>query len=291
MTVSEAFSQWYTHGNTFQFGDYPIFYRDEGVGDTILCLHGFPTSSWDWNSIWHDLIRQFRVITFDMLGFGYSAKPVQHTYSILEQADLCEQLLKHLGVHRFHILAHDIGNNLSQEMLARHLENPQFDIQSICLLNGGIFPDKIRPRLIQRLLLQPILGSMITHFYNRTIFGKQFNQVFGENTQCSSSELDEFWVSIEHNGGQRIIHKLIQYLPESRSNRDRWVSALENVDLPLKLIIGMNDPVSGHLMVEGLYEIIPDSNITCLDGIGHYPQIESPEKTLSSYLEFLDRLA
>jgi pimeloyl-ACP methyl ester carboxylesterase len=288
MAISKAFSQWYEHGNTFLFGDYPVFYRDEGIGDVILCLHGFPTSSWDWSAIWDDLAAQYRVITFDMLGFGYSAKPREHSYSIYEQADLCEQLLRHLSVNRFHILAHDIGDNVSQEILARQLENPQFDIQSICLLNGGMFPEKTRPRLIQRLLLQPVLGTLITYFYNRRIFGKQFSEVFGESTKPSSDALDEFWAGIEHHGGQRIIHKLIRYLPEGMNNRERWVGALKRTAVSSKFIIGMDDPVGGHLIVETLCDLIPDAKVTCLDGIGHYPQIEAPKKTLASYLQFLD---
>lgn len=148
MTVSEVFSTWHEQGKTFQFGDFSIFYHDEGVGDVVLCLHGFPTASWDWHPMWHDLKNRYRVIAFDMLGYGHSAKPYDHRYSILEQVDIGEQLLNRLGVSCFHILAHDIGDNFAQEILARHLKKPQFTIQSICLLNGGIFPELIRPRPI-----------------------------------------------------------------------------------------------------------------------------------------------
>jgi pimeloyl-ACP methyl ester carboxylesterase len=290
MAISDRFSSWYREGKTFQCNGYPIFYKDEGEGDVILCLHGFPTASWDWHPIWGDLSRRYRVIAFDMLGYGYSAKPRGHDYSIIEAVDLCEQFLGHLGITHFHILAHDIGDNLTQEILARHLENPKYDIQSICLLNGGIFPEILRPRPIQQLLLKPILGSAITLFYNRRIFGKQFSEVFGANTKPSSDDLDAFWGLIEHNGGQRVIHKLMRYLPEGVRHRDRWVGALVNNRLPLKFIMGFDDPVSGQPMVERLHQLVPEANVSCVEGIGHYPQVEAPKKVLSQYLEFLDLL-
>lgn len=138
------------------------------------------------------------------------------------------------------------------------------------------------------MLLQPILGSLIARLYNRKIFGKQFSEVFGAETKPSSAMLDEFWALIEANAGSKIIHKLIRYLPDGMENRARWVEALRKSDLPLKFIIGMDDTVSGRPMIERLHDLMPDANVTCLNGIGHYPQIEAPEKTLATYFEFLD---
>lgn len=283
-------SEWYGLGNTFKFGDFPIFYKDEGAGDVLLCLHGFPTASWDWEHIWQDLTTRFRVIAPDMLGYGYSAKPRKHTYSIYEQADLIEQLLSNLGINSIHILAHDYGDIITQELLARHLENPKFEIKSICLLNGGVFPETHRSRPIQKLLLKPILGSIITLFYNRQRFGKQFSEVFAENTQPIETELDDFWSLIERNNGHRIIHKLMHYVPENITYRERWVGGLEKNTLPLKVINGIDDPVSGEHVVKRFLELMPHTNVTRLEGIGHYPHVEAPEQTLSAYFEFLDNL-
>ena len=290
MALSGAFTQWYRTGNTFHFGDYPIFYKDEGAGDVLLCLHGFPTASWDWVRIWQELTSRFRVIAPDMLGYGYSAKPRGHNYSIHEQADMIEALLIHPGIERFHILAHDYGDTVTQELLARHQENPTFDIQSVCLLNGGLFPETHRLRPIQQLLLVPVLGSLITLFYNRNTFGRQFSEVFGANTQPTPDELDEFWQLIATNTGQRVIHELIRYIPERVTYRERWVGALVKNKIPLKLINGIDDPVSGGHMIARYLELMPAANITLLEGIGHYPQVEAPEKVLETYFDFLKSL-
>lgn len=290
MALSEAFTKWYENGKAFHFGEFPIFYKDEGEGDVLLCLHGFPTASWDWVQLWEELTARFRVIAPDMLGYGYSAKPRGHNYTIHEQADMHEALLAHLGIEEFHILAHDYGDTVTQELLARHQDKPTFDIQSVCLLNGGLFPETHRPRPIQNLLLVPVLGSIIILFYNRNSFGKQFNEIFGANSKPSEHELDEFWQLIEKNTGQRVIHKLIHYIPERTTYRERWVTALQKNTIPLKVINGVDDPVSGEHMLERYLELMPDANITKLEGIGHYPQVEAPEKTLNTYFEFLDSL-
>ena len=51
---------------------------------------------------------------------GFSAKPVAYEYSVHDHADMHEALLAHLGVEVCHVLAHDLGDSVGQELLARH---------------------------------------------------------------------------------------------------------------------------------------------------------------------------
>ena len=130
---------WQATGHTFAYHEHDIFYRVSGQGDVLLCIHGFPTASWDWHKLWPELEKRFRVVTADMIGFGFSAKPLDYAYSFADQANLFETLLDQLGINRVHILAHDYGDTVLQELLARRLEGRlPFHIQSAILLNGGI---------------------------------------------------------------------------------------------------------------------------------------------------------
>ncbi len=78
-----------------------------------------------------------------MLGFGDSAKPVDHVYSLMEQADLQQALLAELQVDQpVHLLAHDYGGSVAQELLARHHEQ-RANIASCVFLNSGAVPRKL----------------------------------------------------------------------------------------------------------------------------------------------------
>ena len=48
---------WQSRGNPQNLLGHSIFVVDEGPANApvILLLHGFPTSSWDWNLIWESL--------------------------------------------------------------------------------------------------------------------------------------------------------------------------------------------------------------------------------------------
>ncbi len=106
--------KWEQSGRRFDFQGHDVFYRDAGTGEVLLLIHGFPTASWDWCRVWDELALQYRVIAADMLGFGFSDKPAQHNYSLIEQADLHQQLCQQLEVSACHILAHDYGVSVAQ---------------------------------------------------------------------------------------------------------------------------------------------------------------------------------
>ncbi len=79
------------------------------------------------------------MLVCDLLGFGDSAKPRAHRYSLLEQADLQQALLGRLGIDEpLHVLAHDYGDSVAQELLARHHEG-RLQLASCVFLNGGLF--------------------------------------------------------------------------------------------------------------------------------------------------------
>ncbi len=284
--------EWQQAGRHAELSGHRIFYRDTGDSKPCLVLlHGFPTSSWDWDPMWSKLSQRFRLIALDFLGFGFSDRPVGYNYRITEQAELTIQLLKSLGVAEFHVLAHDYGDTVAQELLARQDDeiDQEQPILSICFLNGGLFPETHRPRLIQKLLLTPI-GPVLSRLYNRRKFGKSFSAVFGSNTQPSDAALDDFWMIVSGNGGKLVLHRLMQYIPERVANRRRWVGAVMEASVPLRVICGLDDPVSGAHMLVRYRELVPRPDIVELPGIGHYPQTEATQSVLDGFLQFHDDL-
>jgi pimeloyl-ACP methyl ester carboxylesterase len=235
-------------------------------------------------------VDRYRVIALDMLGFGFSDKPARHRYSIAEQADIHEHLLHSLGIDDYHVLAQDYGDTVAQELIARNLESSSASgLRSICLLNGGLFPETHRLLLIQKLLLSP-LGPLIARLTSRKRLDQSMKRIFGPDTQPSEELLDGFWNLVSRQNGARALADLIAYIPERIRYRERWVGALQKTSLPLALIDGMLDPISGAHMVQRYRDLIPNARVTELDMIGHYPQIEAPQLVAKAYLSFHNAL-
>lgn len=280
--------QWAAAGRDFMFGEHRLRYWEAGSGEPLLLIHGFPSGAWDWHFLWQPLAERYRVIACDMLGFGFSAKPRGHAYGLLEQADIQQALLSHLGVEQYHVLAHDYGDSVAQELLARDREG-ESRLLSMCFLNGGLFPETHHPVLLQKLLMSPI-GFLIGRRFSRERMAGTFSRIFGPQTQPSEQELDAFWTLIITHNGPAVMHRLIRYMAERPVHRDRWVSAMQQTAVPLRVIDGAADPISGAHMVERYHQLIANADTVLLEGIGHYPQVEAPEQVLRHYLDFRDRL-
>ena len=158
-------------------------------------------------------------------------------------------------------------------------------MQSLALLNGGLFPETHRPLFMQKLLLSP-LGPWIARLTNKARFSGNMQRIFGCATQPDDILLDGFWDLLTYNDGVRVLPKLIHYIIERRQNRARWVGALQNATIPLKLINGADDPIFGRHMAERYRELVPRPDMTLLEGLGHYPQCEAPLAVLESYFAF-----
>ena len=78
MDVMDAeMARWLAAGKHFDYLGFDIFYRVEGSGPPLLLIHGYPFNSFDWAPIWPTLTERFTVIAPDMMGMGFSAKPLE----------------------------------------------------------------------------------------------------------------------------------------------------------------------------------------------------------------------
>ena len=287
-----SLQDWQQQGQLESINGQQIFTRQGGDKNApvLVLIHGFPSASWDWEGMWQALTERYYVITLDMLGFGFSAKPTNSRYLIKDQADIFENYLTKLEVSDYHILAHDYGDTVAQELLARQVEgSSKLRIASVCFLNGGLFPETHKPILIQKLLLSPV-GPLVSKLITKQKFSASLQRIFGPATPPTPKVIDILWQLLNYNNGRRVMHKLIDYMPQRQQHRERWVGAIINSTVPVKLIDGVKDPISGQHMVDRYRQLIADANVTELIELGHYPQIEDANAVTDAYLSFRESI-
>ncbi len=289
----DTLAQWQTRGRLLDWQGQQLFVIDSLESEpqthdkpVLLLVHGYPTSTWDFSPLWAELCTRFRVIGVDLLGLGFSSKPRPHRYGMGEQADLVEFVLQQAGIERCHVLAHDYGDTVVQELLARDLARPQSRYASVILLNGGLFPETHRARLLQKLMAGP-LGPLLARLTTRRRLLTTFSSVFGPATQPDQATLEAVWQLTNYHDGLHVLPPLLGYIAERREHRERWVGALRGARMPLALINGSADPVSGAHMVDRFRQVVgPQHFIRELTGIGHYPHLEDPQAVLVACSEF-----
>ena len=280
-----ALVKWQAGGASVRVDGVDVYFRVAGDSHAdrpwLVCFHGFPTSSWDWHAVLPALARQRRVLLFDFPGYGLSAKPVGRDYSLKRQLDAAEALFRHLGIDRFELLAHDMGNSVACELLRRREEGSYgFDLTALTLLNGGIYMDQHRPLFTQRLLRTPVIGAITGRLSSWRLFRRQYPRVYAEPSRFDEDHYRQQWALILHNGGRRTLHRVAAYMRERIRMGEQWTGPLHRLDLPLHVIWGRDDPIAVYGIAERLVRNHPGARRTVLDGVGHYPQLEAPARVV-----------
>ncbi|CAN5213665.1 alpha/beta hydrolase [soil metagenome] len=264
--------------------DRRVFVRRVGRGTPVVLLHGFPASSFEWAAVEAELTRNHEVISFDFLGYGASDKPVGHKYSIFEQADLAEAILARRAPTAPSVVAYDYGAIVATELLARRT-----DLRRCILLNAGLYADRYRPRLAQRLSLVPGVGAVLAKVFTESVFIKTWSEVFSAEHPLEHDLAALHYRAIRENDPRRDIQrKLLRYIPERAANTARFEHALATTDVPLSFLWGMQDPVSGAAIAEELRRQMPDADLVEYADAGHCPHIEIPDRVAADIAARLD---
>jgi pimeloyl-ACP methyl ester carboxylesterase len=250
-----------------------------GNGPWLTLLHGFPSSSWDWSRVIPHLTDRFRVLTFDLLGYGDSDKPQQHNYSTPEHADTVQAIWHHYGIKETSLVGHDIGGSISKELLARQLERKLgVTLNNVVFMNSAVYTDHYKPVLITRLMQNPVIGPIIVGRLTEKSLSKSVARIFSKAHPASPEDLQQTWQALQHNGGLSNITKLLHYIPESKRYHARWHNAIQTTKLPLRFIWGMEDPATGRLIAEDIRRYKPNDYFAGFEDVGHFPQLEAPER-------------
>ena len=287
--MNSRVTAWRDLGSDEEFRGRRIHVFDrEGSGPLLLYLHGFPSSSYDWRSLL-ELETEHAVLAPDFLGFGLSEKPRDHDYTLHWQADMVEELVRrsdHDGPVFF--VAHDMGTSVANELMARDLEG-SLDMELVggLLLNGSMVQDAASPTLGQR-ILRSAVGGLFSRLSSERFFRQQFGSIFSPENPLTDEEAEDQWELIRADGGRTLNHKTIQYMEERFKHADRWHGAISEWEKPLSVAWGMLDPVATEQVLDAVLQLRPSAPVTRFEDLGHYPQIEDPERVDGALRAALD---
>ena len=288
-------NEWKSKGEFITVNDRKLFVidtssffstEDQVPSKTMVVLHGYPTSSYDYYKVLPELSKHYRVIIHDHLGFGFSDKPLDYSYSLLDQADLALQLWQQLGVKKAHLLAHDYGTSVATEIIARNNNHElTIEIEKLTLCNGSMHIELSQLRTIQKLLKNKWLGKYVAKLTTYAIFSKNLRNVYFDKTKVSNNELKDMWMQLEYNKGRKVIHKSSQYINERYTYWNRWIGALKETNLQTNIVWAKNDPVAVPAIARLIATEISNNKLFWIENTGHFPMLENPDEWLNCILK------
>ena len=259
-----------------------LFAVQEGTGPDLVLVHGFPSTSHDFAAALPRLRERFRVTAFDQLGFGFSDKPLDASYSLLDQGRRAGELARALGIERARVVGHDMGLTVAVEMLCRQESGElDFAMDGLVLCNGSHLVELAHVTPLQKSLLTDEGVTAFVTGYDPERFGAMLRMVWGDPTRAP--DLDLRAITWWFRDSLPVLGKIARYNVERTRHADRWRPILGRVPIPIDVVWGDRDPIAVLEIGERL-AAMSGGSLTVLDGVGHYPQMEDPERWAAAVL-------
>jgi pimeloyl-ACP methyl ester carboxylesterase len=151
------------------------------------------------------------------------------------------------------------------------------EIAGVLLLNGSMVQGAASPTLGQR-ILRSAVGPLFSRLSSERFFRQQFGSIFSPSHPLTDEEADNQWALVCAGGGRTLSHKTIRYMEERFRHAERWHGAIRDWPGPVSLAWGMLDPVATESVLDAVLELRPAAPVTRFEDLGHYPQIEDPQR-------------
>ena len=269
--------------NYFDINGQKLHYIDEGKGEIILFVHGTPSWSFDYRKVIKTLLKNYRCVAIDHIGFGLSDKPEHYDYSTQNHSKTIEKFVLEKNLENITLVVHDFGAAIGLNFAMQYPEK----IKRLVILNSWLWSSKTDPDFIK---LSKILKSPLLPFLYRYLnFSPKFilPKSFGDS-KISKNLLKQytkpFADKTKRNGTLAFIKSLL--------NDQDWFEQLWNKrqtisNKPTLFVWGMKDPVIKPHYLDKFVSGFTNSKTIRLETSGHFPQEEQAEAVTKSIFAFL----
>jgi len=253
-----------------------LAYTDVGDGPAVLMLHAYPMWSIQWRDYLPLLAPRFRVVAPDLLGAGDSAKPVDRPLHIRAQAVYVRELLAHLEIDRYAVVAHAVGGALAQ-LLALDGD----PVAAMVLMDPATFGHW--PSSAAREVQARGREVVPTPDLVRAVIRSAFDVGMRQRARMPEELVDAYARPYVEDPGSFV--RLIDAVDGvGLAGRE---AEFARIEIPVLILWGEDDPFFPASLADELNEAIGSSTLALLPGCGHYLPQEAAPTIAPMVLEYL----
>lgn len=252
--------------------------RDTGARDApaLIFLHGFGSSLQSFDAWSEALSGRFRVIRFDVPGFGLTGADPTGDYSDARSDVILLALMDRLGIARASLIGNSMGGRLAWRFAADHPDR----VERLVLISpdGFASPGFEYGRAADVPLMLLALPYTLPKFMLRMTLAP----AYANAATLSDAVVTRYWDMMRAPGVRRaIIARTRQTVLQEP------LPLLRKITAPTLLLWGDRDAMIPPANAQDYLAAIPHSRLVSLPGLGHVPQEESPATSLAPVESFL----
>ncbi len=249
-----------------------LYYEMAGSGEPIVLIHGYSLDTRMWNDQFEPFTRHYRVIRYDLRGFGQSSLPTREPY---DHADDLAALLNYLGIARASVVGLSMGGWIATHFALNH---PQL-IQKLILVDSVLIGHDWSHewndlwQAIEEAAKTVGLQAAKQRWLAHPLFAPALEQatVASRLRQMVAAYSGWHWINDD-------THRPVRP-PDSRR--------LDQIQAPTLIVVGERDLPDFHTIANTLQQSIPNAQKVILPGVGHMANMEAPQRFKEVVLRFL----
>lgn len=264
-----------------------IHYVENGQGDPVVLLHGWPTHAYLWHNQMDALSAAgYRVIAPDQPGYGYSDKPADAPYTVNYFERTLTGFLDALGVDKVTLGGHDLGGPTALMFAVRHPER----LARMVVFDTTAYPDM--PFVVnlqaKALVLAARLKPLGRALLSRTGIGLtlKYAGLVANRAAMDRQAIDTYYRPLAADPvAQDVLLRILASFDTGALNE--IASNLGRIRCPTLLLWAANDPISPLSTAHRLAKDITGARLEVIPRCGHFSMEDQPQRVNEALIEFL----
>lgn len=258
--------------------DIKVCYDDCGKGETpIIFIHGFPFDKLMWQPQLDLFGKNYRVIAYDIRGFGKSTiGKAQGSINLF--ADDLVNFMDGLEIKKAIVCGLSMGGYILLNAIIRYPQ--RFD--AIILSDTQCIADSFEAKEKRKKAISQIVAGKINDFALGFIAN-----IFSDETKKTKGDVVEKIKSTILSTRAEAVTATLSVLAE----RQDLCSSISQIEVPTLIICGEKDIVTPVEQAEFLFDTIPNSQLKIIENAGHMSNLEKPDEFNMHIVEFLSGIA
>lgn len=246
-------------------------YLESGNSDKHLVLiHGLGASAERWDKVIPIFEKYFHVVVPDLIGFGYSDKPlVDYTPEFF--SDFLKQFLDALKINAPYLIGSSLGGQITAEFASTHPK----DVSKLILVSPAGVMKQSTPALDAYI--------MAALYPNEQSAKNAFEMMEASGEEVDNSIIQDFVKRMQLPNAKMAFMSTILGLKNSETITEK----LKIVRAPTLIIWGSDDPVIPIIHADEFVSSIKDCRFYRMDNAGHTPYVQYPKAFADVVLDFL----
>jgi 3-oxoadipate enol-lactonase len=251
-------------------------YDTEGNNPVIIFIHAFPLCSRQWDKQVEYFKKDFRVITYDIRGLGYSKYDSSYPLMMEDLVDDLLNIISELKLDQVNVCGLSIGGYI---ILRAIMRSPDL-FNSIILANTRAERDTNDVLIARNTLIKQMKKG------KKDLFLSQFLKNIISEQSYKNDGIKNFikevmsWQSPEG----------ISQVANALATRTETLEELKHINIPALIVASDKDAMTGVEYAERMKENLKNSYLKVMHGAGHLSNIEKPDEFNKCVEDFLMKI-